>query len=405
MSAGVAVSDQAVVGTSGELRSAADVRDHILTKGWTTPLTTSSGGRVPASHVMALEDLPGVSSVPPVSKGTFACRGCREGRTMPSSADCPPSSTAWEIDPATLGPLTPIKEGGMGAVLASTWEGRHVVVKEVRSDKADERHVGQLLVEGRVLRSLRHEHVVEVFGVCSASSPVRVVMELVEGGSLRDWMKRDPPPPPGPETLRTGLGLLLGVCRGMAHIHSRGVAHFDLKPDNVLVTTGGVAKVADFGIARKFAADVEYRKTGIRTRYCGTRGYIAPELVKDGNVHLVTPMVDVWSFGTMVGKVMGYFGAEVVKALKPAFDCDTFVRRCTADGVEFRPTFEELAVELEVHPPCDHPCERRLVCGHFCKAPCSKVCPPCTEPSCINTCPAVASTAARCRAWGGRLQV
>ena len=142
--------------------------------------------------------------------------------------------------------------------------------------------------------------------------------------------------------------MLLGVCRGMAHIHSRGVAHFDLKPGNVLVTRDGVAKVADFGLAVKFDLDIDARRALIKTGYRGTPGFVAPELPKDGAAHIVTPMADVWSFGAMVGKVMGVFGAAVVEGLKPAFDCEGLVEKCTTSDAAYRPTFEELAVELEV---------------------------------------------------------
>ena len=178
-------------------------------------------------------------------------------------------------------------------------------------------------------------------------------MRRVDGGALGDWLG---------STLRASgssvadrlavgkkcVGLPLSVCRGMAHIHSRGVAHFDLKPGNVLVTRDGVAKVADFGLAVKFDLDIDARRALVRTRYRGTPGFVAPELPKDGAAHIVTPMADVWSFGVMVGKVMGLFGREAVGGLKPALDCEFLVSRCTDSRPAIRPTFEELVVELEV---------------------------------------------------------
>ena len=126
------------------------MRSHILEKGWESPYPTGGGVSVPPSHLVSLEDLPGVTSVKPVSKGAFFCHKCRMSRTVPAAVECPPSSSAMEIDPGTLGPLTPLGHGGCGTVLVSTWEGHEVVVKEVLADKADIVRNQLLVIEGRV---------------------------------------------------------------------------------------------------------------------------------------------------------------------------------------------------------------------------------------------------------------
>ena len=98
----------------------------------------------------------------------------------------------------------------------------------------------------------------------------------------------------------------------------------------------------------KFRLDVELHLAVIPKLLGGTKGYLAPELTVSRDKRVVTPMADVWSFGTMVRNVFGELGPAAVSGLLPSFDCPAFVDKCTATELEDRPTFEELVVELEV---------------------------------------------------------
>jgi ketosteroid isomerase-like protein len=110
-----------------------------------------------------------------------------------------------------------------------------------------------------------------------------VVMELVDGGTVADWLKA------GPRSWRAILGVYLQAARGLAAAHAAGFVHRDFKPENVLYGKDGVARVSDFGVARILgqperadaAEGMAEQATVTRTGgIVGTPGYIAPEILR-----------------------------------------------------------------------------------------------------------------------------
>src|SRR5207302_1088304 len=100
-----------------------------------------------------------------------------------------------------------------------------------------------------------------------------LVMEFVPGGTLTDLFRDPEFPKPFP--WRTAAQLLVGMARGLGAAHRQGIIHRDVKPDNVLLTArrDGIAKIADFGIA-KLAGETPITRTGL---IVGTVGYLSPE--------------------------------------------------------------------------------------------------------------------------------
>ena len=117
--------------------------------------------------------------------------------------------------------------------------------------------------EAAVLASIDDPHVVRLYEYVESPSGAAIVMELVDGVSLREILARQ-----GETTPEAALVVLEGSLLGLAAAHARGVVHRDYKPDNVLVNGDGASKLTDFGIAAR---------AGDRTAAAGTLMYAAPE--------------------------------------------------------------------------------------------------------------------------------
>jgi tetratricopeptide (TPR) repeat protein len=176
-----------------------------------------------------------------------------------------------------------IGQGGMGAVYSAydpVLE-RKVALKLVRG----ERHLGglsevkeRLLREGKSIAQLSHPNIVAVFDMGTSEGEVYVAMELVEGGSLRQWLTS------APRHWREVLERFIAAGQGLAAAHRAGLVHRDFKPENVLVGVDGRVRVTDFGLAasvpvpspRPGPAPADPRLTqdgGV----VGTPAYMAPE--------------------------------------------------------------------------------------------------------------------------------
>src|SRR5262249_20748515 len=126
--------------------------------------------------------------------------------------------------------------------------------------------------------SLNHPHIVTVYDVGEYEGRQYLVTEFIDGGTLKDWVKAEK------RTWRQMVELLVGVADGLATAHAAGITHRDIKPDNVLITRSGCAKLADFGLA-KLAEDLvsqEVTRTLTEGRtnpgvVIGTIAYMSPE--------------------------------------------------------------------------------------------------------------------------------
>jgi tRNA A-37 threonylcarbamoyl transferase component Bud32 len=191
-----------------------------------------------------------------------------------------------------------IEEIGRGAS-ATVWRGREqatgreVAIKVLHEEHMEyPRAVARFLQERSILLSLRHDNIVRVRDlIVTSDGTLALVMDLVHGGNLRDYLVQR-------GTLPTGEAatLLAQVADGLNAAHVRSVVHRDLKPDNVLVDRAldgsARARLTDFGIARVLDAP------GMTTSgaVVGTPNYMAPELIEGG---LPGPAVDIYALGMM----------------------------------------------------------------------------------------------------------
>jgi serine/threonine-protein kinase len=185
----------------------------------------------------------------------------------------------WSV-PGYTG-LEALGSGGFGDVVLARHDesGTLVAIKYLRRDLlADARFAEMFRSEAAVLASMDDPHVVRLYEYVESPSGAAIVMELVEGVSLRQILARQ-----GGTTPEAALVVLQGSLLGLAAAHARGVVHRDYKPDNVLVDGDGTSKLTDFGIAAR---------AGDRSVRGGTLAYAPPEQFGGGSA---SPAGDVYA--------------------------------------------------------------------------------------------------------------
>jgi serine/threonine-protein kinase len=175
----------------------------------------------------------------------------------------------WSV-PGYTG-LKTLGSGGFGDVVLARHDesGTLVAIKYLRQNLlSDTRFAEMFRGEAAVLAGLDDPHVVRLYEYIESPSGAAIVMELVDGVSLRQILERE-----GATIPEAALVVLQGSLLGLAAAHAQGVVHRDYKPDNVLVDEDGASKLTDFGIAAR---------TGDRTTGGGTLAYAPPEQFTGG---------------------------------------------------------------------------------------------------------------------------
>lgn len=191
-----------------------------------------------------------------------------------------------------------IASGGMATVYVAidTRLDREVAVKVMEpSFASDEAFRMRFAREARAVARLKHPNLVDVFdqGIDEETSAVFLVMELVDGGSLRELLKDRGPMPP-----HAALSAMHSVLMALTVAHSHKMIHRDIKPDNVLLTYDSDLKLADFGLVRALnSTDQTTRETEV----IGTVAYLSPEQVRGVTL---TQASDVYSAGIMLFELL-----------------------------------------------------------------------------------------------------
>jgi serine/threonine protein kinase len=199
--------------------------------------------------------------------------------------------------------------------------------------------------EAYAMAALTHPNIVQVYDCGDAGENFLFIsMELVDGGDLSDAIKA------GTVTPEVALKLIPQICDGLQAAHERGIVHRDIKPANIFLTAGGVrAKVADFGLAKKFdAKNTMLTKTGLGM---GTPDYAAPEQYE--GVSDIDHRADIYAFGVMMYQMLtgrlprGVYKmpSKIVPGLDPRID--EVVARAMANEREER---WQSTVEIKAAP-------------------------------------------------------
>ena len=222
--------------------------------------------------------------------------------TEPGGASAPRPSRPRLEPGARLGPYevcSLLAAGGMGEVYRArdTRLGRDVALKTLPEMLArNPARVARLEREARAASALNHPHIVTVYDFGAAGEHRYIVMELLDGTSVRSLLSQG--------ALSTERLLAIGaqVADGLAAAHEKSIVHRDLKPENVVVTADGRAKILDFGLAQ-FTPEDEHRSDATRTSLTGagavigTVAYMSPEQAQGRGVDFRT---DQFSLGVMI---------------------------------------------------------------------------------------------------------
>jgi serine/threonine protein kinase len=222
-------------------------------------------------------------------------------------------------------------KGGMGEVYQAkdTKLGRDVAIKVLPEEFAlDKDRVTRFQREAKLLASLNHPNIAAIYGLEESEGTHFLVMELIEGDTLRDRIKS------GPIPVEEALKLALQMAEALEAAHEKGVIHRDLKPANIKVTPDGKVKILDFGLAKAYAGDqgninladsptisVAATQQGV---ILGTAAYMSPEQAKGKSVD---KRADIWAFGAVLYEMLtgrqAFQGEDVSETLASVIKGDS----------------------------------------------------------------------------------
>lgn len=210
-----------------------------------------------------------------------------------------------------------IGEGGMAKVYKARCRilDRIVAVKILKDEfSKDKGFVVKFKTEALSAARINHPNIVNIYDVGQENDIHYIVMEYVDGETLKDIIRRQAPLP-----VDKAVDIAIMICDGIHHAHEKGIIHRDIKPHNILITEHGMVKVADFGIARAMSnATITYGNNNI----VGSVHYISPEQAKGDPVGRTT---DIYSVGCVLyemltGKVPFEADSAITVALKHIHD-------------------------------------------------------------------------------------
>ena len=190
-----------------------------------------------------------------------------------------------------------VGSGGMATVyLAQDLKhDRAVAVKVLRRDVAEAVGAERFLAEIKTTAHLKHPHILPLFDSGSVDGVLFYVMPFIDGESLHQRLQRD-----GPLPIDQAVATLREIADALAHAHSVGIVHRDVKPDNVLIS-GRHVFLADFGIARVLAGHQAGDTVTATGLIAGTPAYMAPEQIAGGPVDERT---DIYAFGVLACELL-----------------------------------------------------------------------------------------------------
>ncbi len=204
--------------------------------------------------------------------------------------------------------LSPLGKGGMGEVWRARDQklGREIAIKTLPEEFAkDEERLARFEREAKLLASLNHPNIAAIYGLEEHEGTRFLVLELVEGDTLADQLKR------GAIPVEESLQLALQIAEALEAAHEKGVIHRDLKPANIKVTPDDKIKVLDFGLAKALMGDgadvslshsptlsIQATAQGV---ILGTAAYMSPEQARGQEVD---KRADVWAFGVVLFEML-----------------------------------------------------------------------------------------------------
>ena len=259
----------------------------------------------------------------------------------------------WEIDRTTLRFDKKLGVGNFSEVWLGLWnDSSPVFIKKLKPGIVE---VADFVTEAQVMKKLRHQNLLKLYGVCTLEEPILIVTELMKHGALLDYLSTG-------EGRNLKLPELIGIAAqiagGMAYLEEHSYIHTDLAARNVLIDDDNLCKVADFGLARVIKEDPYNPCKGAKFAIKWT----APEAVLYNKFSMKS---DVWSFGIVIYELLtkggmpypGMNNRQVLEAIDrgyrmpPPDNCPdalyNIMLSCWKCNADDRPTFEFLKYQLE----------------------------------------------------------
>ena len=190
--------------------------------------------------------------------------------------------------------LEVIGTGGMAVVYKARCHrlNRLVAIKILKDDNLDDEDFRRRFhAESQAVAMLSHPNIVSVYDVSTSVMADYIVMELIEGITLKQYMEKK-----GVLNWKETLHFAMQIAKALEHAHSKGIVHRDIKPHNVMVLKNGSVKVMDFGIARLISHGNTLTKEAL-----GSVHYISPEQARGGRVD---DRSDIYSLGVVMYEMM-----------------------------------------------------------------------------------------------------
>ncbi len=204
--------------------------------------------------------------------------------------------------------------------------GRHVAIKVLKDEfSQDVNFVTKFRTEASSAAGLEHPNIVNIYDVGSQSDFHYIVMELIEGITLKTYIEKK-----GQLTFKEAASIAIQVGRGIEAAHNKGIIHRDIKPQNIIISTEGKVKVTDFGIAKAATSNT------ISSDVMGSVHYSSPEQARNG---FVDGKTDIYSLGIVM--------YEMITGRVP-FDGDSTVAVAIQHLQEEMPSPRDYAPELPI---------------------------------------------------------
>jgi len=206
--------------------------------------------------------------------------------------------------------IAAIGAGGMGEVFRArdTRLNRDVAIKVLPAAFAeDKERVARFRREAQLVASLNHAHIAAIHGLEESDGMLALALEFVEGEDLAERLMR------GAIPIDEAIDIARQIAEGLEAAHEKGIVHRDLKPANIKITSGGIVKILDFGLARAFEGDPASSDPSLTNSptmarpmtdagmILGTAAYMSPEQARGKTVDKRS---DIWAFGVVLYEML-----------------------------------------------------------------------------------------------------